>query len=103
MQRLVSTLRILFRDNRGVSAIEYGVIAALISVAASVAMPSIATSLGTVFGTASAGLSGEGTATTRTPPAVTAVPDPFTSPPASLTPSGNDNIGKAKTPKKPKD
>ena len=39
----------LFRDSRGATAIEYGLIAALISVAAIAAMTSVGTKLGSTF------------------------------------------------------
>ena len=39
----------LFRDNRGATAIEYGLIAALIAVAAIAALTSVGTKLGSTF------------------------------------------------------
>ncbi|MBA3669582.1 MAG: Flp family type IVb pilin [Sphingomonas sp.] len=42
-------IRKLFGDNKGATAIEYGLIAALIAVAAIGAMKSIGTKLGTTF------------------------------------------------------
>jgi pilus assembly protein Flp/PilA len=39
----------MIRDSRGATAIEYGLIAALIAVAAIVAMQSVGTKLGTTF------------------------------------------------------
>ena len=48
-------IRKLRRDKKGATAIEYGLIAALISVAAIVAMTALGTSLKTLFG----GISGE--------------------------------------------
>ena len=43
----------LFRTNEGATAIEYGLIAALIAVAAITAMQSLGTNLSTTFNTAS--------------------------------------------------
>lgn len=46
----------LFRDNKGATAIEYGLIAALIAVAAIGAMTSVGSKLGTTFNNVSAKL-----------------------------------------------
>jgi pilus assembly protein Flp/PilA len=46
----------LFRDKRGATAIEYGLIAALISVAAIAAMTSVGTKLGSTFNNVSSKL-----------------------------------------------
>ncbi len=46
----------LLRDNKGATAIEYGLIAALIAVAAIGAMQGIGTKLGTTFNNVSASL-----------------------------------------------
>jgi pilus assembly protein Flp/PilA len=46
----------LLRDNRGATAIEYGLIAALIAVAAITAMTSIGTKLSTTFNNVSSNL-----------------------------------------------
>ena len=46
----------LIRDSKGATAIEYGLIAALIAVAAIAAMQSIGTKLGTTFNNVSAKL-----------------------------------------------
>ena len=47
----------LIRDSRGATAIEYGLIAALIAVAAITAMTSIGSKLGTTFNNVSSNLS----------------------------------------------
>ena len=49
MMRTLLSLRYLFTDGRGVTAIEYGLIAALIAVAAVVIMGTVGTDLTTVF------------------------------------------------------
>jgi pilus assembly protein Flp/PilA len=46
----------LIRDNKGATAIEYGLIAALIAVAAIAAMQGVGTKLGTTFNNVSAKL-----------------------------------------------
>ena len=46
----------LIRDNKGATAIEYGLIAALIAVAAIAAMQGVGTKLGTAFNNVSAKL-----------------------------------------------
>jgi pilus assembly protein Flp/PilA len=51
-------LRKLRKDEQGATAIEYGLIAALISVAAIVAMQAIGTSLSSLFTSVSSDLSG---------------------------------------------
>ncbi|MCH7630585.1 MAG: Flp family type IVb pilin [Proteobacteria bacterium] len=51
-------LRKLRKDEKGATAIEYGLIAALISVAAIVAMQAIGTSLSSLFTSVSSDLSG---------------------------------------------
>ncbi len=53
-------IRKLHRDKKGATAIEYGLIAALISVAAIVAMTALGTSLKAIFG----GIAGEITSAT---------------------------------------
>jgi pilus assembly protein Flp/PilA len=52
----MSKLLKLFRDSRGATAIEYGLIAALISVAAIAAMTSVGTKLGSTFNNVSSKL-----------------------------------------------
>ena len=52
----MSNLYKLIRDNKGATAIEYGLIAALIAVAAIAAMQGIGTKLGTTFNNVSAKL-----------------------------------------------
>ena len=49
----MKTIRSFLRDEAGVTAIEYGLIAALIAVAAVVAMTTLGTNLGTTFTTVS--------------------------------------------------
>ena len=51
------TLRALARDTRGATAIEYGLIAALISVASIVAMNGLGNQLKTTFNTTSSAMS----------------------------------------------
>ena len=46
----------LFRDSKGATAIEYGLIAALIAVAAIAAMQSVGSKLGTTFNNVSSSL-----------------------------------------------
>ncbi|WP_324075344.1 MAG: Flp family type IVb pilin [Erythrobacter sp.] len=46
----MTTIKNLFRDEAGATAIEYGLIAALIAVAAIVGMQALGTSLNTTFG-----------------------------------------------------
>ncbi len=53
MTNVFSRLRRLFRDKSGATAIEYGLIAALVSVAAVVALQNLGTSLNTMFTTVS--------------------------------------------------
>lgn len=52
----MAALRKLIRNERGATAIEYGLIAALIAVAAIGAMTNIGTKLGTTFNNVSASL-----------------------------------------------
>jgi pilus assembly protein Flp/PilA len=47
----MKTLRKLVKNNKGATAIEYGLIAALIAVAAIAGMKTLGTSLGTAFNT----------------------------------------------------
>ena len=54
----MKTFRKLFRDNAGATAIEYGLIAALIAVAAIGAMQTLGTNLKTTFTTAGNSLGG---------------------------------------------
>ena len=49
MDAIRTNFRRLSRDNRGATAIEYGLIAALIAVAAIAAMTNIGSELGTTF------------------------------------------------------
>ena len=71
---MISKLRRLLKDKSGATAIEYGLIAALVSVAAVVALGQVGTSLTAMFGTVSTTLDaavsgGSGTGTgTGTPP-----------------------------------
>ena len=51
-------IRQFIRDQKGATAIEYGLIAALISVAAVTAMTTVGTDLSTVFGTVATKLTG---------------------------------------------
>jgi pilus assembly protein Flp/PilA len=51
-------LRKLMRDAKGATAIEYGLIAALIAVAAITAMQGLGTSITTTFNNASSGMNG---------------------------------------------
>ena len=51
-------IRKLIRDKKGATAIEYGLIAALIAVAAITAMQSLGTSLGTTFNNVSTAMTG---------------------------------------------
>ena len=51
MMRSVMSLRRLIEDSRGVTAIEYGLIAALIAVAAVVVMGTVGTNLSSTFNT----------------------------------------------------
>ena len=53
---MISKFRKLLRDKSGATAIEYGLIAALVSVAAVVALQNLGTSLNTMFSTVSAQL-----------------------------------------------
>ncbi len=53
---MISKFRKLLRDKSGATAIEYGLIAALVSVAAVVALQNLGTSLNTMFSTVSAEL-----------------------------------------------
>ena len=50
---MISQLKELFTDESGATAIEYGLIAALVSVAAIVALTALGSSLNTIFGTIS--------------------------------------------------
>ena len=69
---MISKLRRLLKDKSGATAIEYGLIAALVSVAAVVALGQVGTSLSTMFGTVSttldAAVSGGSGTGTGTPP-----------------------------------
>ncbi len=70
---MISKLRRLLKDKSGATAIEYGLIAALVSVAAVVALGQVGTSLNALFSTVSstldAAVAGSGTGTgTGTPP-----------------------------------
>jgi pilus assembly protein Flp/PilA len=49
METGMKTIRKFFKNNKGATAIEYGLIAALIAVAAIAAMTSLGNSLGTTF------------------------------------------------------
>ena len=51
-------VRKIFKDKKGATAIEYGLIAALIAVAAIAAMQGLGTSLGTTFNNVSTSMSG---------------------------------------------
>ena len=68
---MISKFRRLLKDKSGATAIEYGLIAALVSVAAVVALGQVGTSLtamfGTVSGTLDSAVAGSGTGT-GTPP-----------------------------------
>ena len=50
---MIKVIRKLMNDESGATAIEYGLIAALVSVAAVVALQNLGTSLSTMFGTVS--------------------------------------------------
>ena len=63
----MSRIMNLLKDESGATAIEYGLIAALISVAAIVAMRSLGTSLESIFGFVSTTLEGVVTGATETP------------------------------------
>jgi pilus assembly protein Flp/PilA len=52
-------IRKMFKNEEGATAIEYGLIAALIAVAAIAAMQSIGTNLGTTFNSVADNLAGE--------------------------------------------
>lgn len=54
----MTSFKKLIRDNAGATAIEYGLIAALIAVAAITAMQGLGTQLGTTFNTTSTKMSG---------------------------------------------
>ena len=54
----MQTIRKLIRNNKGATAIEYGLIAALIAVAAITAMQGIGTSLNTTFTNVSTAMQG---------------------------------------------
>ena len=53
---MISKFRKLLKDKSGATAIEYGLIAALVSVAAVVALQNLGTSLNTMFSTVSSQL-----------------------------------------------
>ncbi len=55
---MIKTIRELLSDESGATAIEYGLIAALIAVAAVGAMSALGTELGTLFGTVKTKLAG---------------------------------------------
>ena len=50
---MIKTLEALYHDESGATAIEYGLIAALVSVAGIVALEAMGTSLSSMFGTVS--------------------------------------------------
>ncbi len=52
----MQTIRNMFKDKKGATAIEYGLIAALIAVAAIGAMSSLGTKLGSTFNTVAANM-----------------------------------------------
>jgi pilus assembly protein Flp/PilA len=54
----MKSLRKLIRENKAATAIEYGLIAALIAVAAIAAMQGLGTSLKTTFNNVSSGMNG---------------------------------------------
>ena len=56
MMRSLQSLRRLIENNEGVTAIEYGLIAALIAVAAVVVMGTVGTNLSTTFSNVAASL-----------------------------------------------
>ena len=58
----MTTIKNLFRDEAGATAIEYGLIAALIALAAIVGMQALGTSLNTTFNGVSTTLNGAQTA-----------------------------------------
>jgi pilus assembly protein Flp/PilA len=58
----MTTIKNLFRDEAGATAIEYGLIAALIALAAIVGMQALGTSLNTSFNGVSTALNGAQTA-----------------------------------------
>ena len=67
---MIDVIRSLIADESGATAIEYGLIAALVSVAAVVALENMGTSLENMFTTVSGKLNtavGAGAATTTTP------------------------------------
>jgi len=53
---MLMTIRNLFKDESGVTAIEYGLIASLIAVAIIVAVTAVGTNLNTTFNTVSSAL-----------------------------------------------
>ncbi len=55
---MIKTLHALFRDESGATAIEYGLIAALVSVAAITALSAMGSSLVQIFGVVATELSG---------------------------------------------
>ncbi len=63
---MIAKFRNLIKDKKGATAIEYGLIAALVSVAAVVALQNLGTSLQTMFGTV-AGELDKAVAATTTP------------------------------------
>lgn len=63
----MKTIRNLFADKKGATAIEYGLIAALIAVAAITAMSSLGTNLSSTFNTVSSKLTTQ-SAAPATPP-----------------------------------
>jgi pilus assembly protein Flp/PilA len=56
METEMQTIRNMFKDKKGATAIEYGLIAALIAVAAIGAMSSLGTKLGSTFNTVAANM-----------------------------------------------
>ena len=61
---MFNTMKNLWKDESGATAIEYGLIAALVSVAAIGALSAMGTSLTTIFGEVSTQLDGAVTTTT---------------------------------------
>ena len=59
MKNYVELARNLWADRRGVTAVEYGLIAALVAVAIAVAVGALGTQLSTTFGSITTALSGK--------------------------------------------
>ena len=74
---MMNFFKLIKNDDKGATAIEYGLIAALIAVAIITAVGTVGTNLNSTFTNVAGGLSGAkapaGGATTPTPPAVPAV------------------------------